>query len=142
MVLGTSDALQTRGDAPGRSELAHKLHGPDVDTELQRGRRDDGAKQAGTKTCLHPQTAVHRQAPVVRLDAVVTEAISQLMRDPLGHPAGVDEHERRAVLAYVLGDPLEHRGHLLVGGHSAELVVRQLDAHVELALMADVDSGA
>src|ERR1017187_5113871 len=76
------------------------------------------------------------------LDAVVAEALSQLMSDPLGHSPGVDEHEGRPVLLYVRCDPFQHRRHLLEGRHGAELVVRELDGNVEPALMADVDDDA
>ena len=79
---------------------------------------------------------------MVGLDAVLSEPLSKLVGDPLGHSAGVDEHQRRAVLAYVRCDPFEHRRHLLEGRHSAELVVGELDGDVEVALMADVDDDA
>ena len=35
MVLGSPDTLEKGGDAPRRSQLAHELHGADVDAELQ-----------------------------------------------------------------------------------------------------------
>ena len=54
----------------------------------------------------------------------------------------VDEHERRAVLVDVAGDPLEHRRHLLEGRHGSELVVGQLDGDVERPPVPDVDDGA
>ncbi len=76
------------------------------------------------------------------LDAVLPEALSQLVGDPLGHPPGVDEHEGRPVLLYVSCDPFEHGRHLLEGRHGAELVVGELDGNVEPALMADVDDHA
>ncbi len=93
--------------------------------------RDHGPKPPGPKACLHPEPAVHGQAPVVGLDAVLPEVLAQLVSDPLGHSPGVDEHERRPVLLYVRCDPLEHRRHLLEGRHCTELVVGELDGDVE-----------
>ena len=113
--------------------------GPDVDAELERGCRNDGPEISGAKARLDPEPAFHRKAPVVRLDGVLPEPLAQLMGYPLGHPAGVDEHERRAVLFDVAGDPLEHRRHLLECRHGAELVVRQLDGDVQRPSVTDVD---
>ena len=96
----------------------------------------------GAQPGLDPQPAVHGQAPVVGLHAVVAEPVGQLVGDTLGHPPGVHEHERRAVLLDVAGDALEHRRHLLVGRHGAELVVGQLDGDVEAPLVPDVDDRA
>ena len=140
MVLGPPDALEESGDAPGRAELAYELHRADVDSELKGCRRDHRPELTGAKACLHAQPAVHGQAAVVGLDAVLPEAVSQLMGNPLGHSPGVHEHERRPVLVYVCCDAFEHRRHLLVGRHGAELVVGKLDGDVEPALMSDVDS--
>ncbi len=142
MVLGTPDALHERCDAPRRPQLAHQLHRADVDTELQGRGRDDRSKLARTKTRLHAKPAVHRKTAVVGLDAVVAEAISQLVGDALGHPSRVDEHERRPVVLDVRSDALEHRRHLLERRHGAELVVRQLDGHVERPVVTDVDDPA
>ncbi len=139
MVLGPPDALEESGDAARRAELAHELHGADADAELQGRRRDDGPELARAKARLHAQTAVHAQAPMVGLDAVLPESLRELVGNPLRHSPGVDEHERRTVPAYVRRDPFQHRGHLLVGRHGAQLVVGELDGDVEPALVADVD---
>ena len=87
MVLSAPDTLQERRDAPRRPQLADELDGPDVDAELERGRRDDGPELAGAKARLDPEPAFHRKAPVVRLDAVLPEPLAELVGDPLGHPA-------------------------------------------------------
>ena len=142
MVLGASDPLQKRGDAPRRPQLAHELDGADVDAELERSRCDDCPELPGPETLLHPEPALHRKAPVVGLDAVLPEPLCELVRDSLGHPPRVDEHERRPVLLDVRGDLLEHRGHLLDGRHRTELVVGKLDGDVERPSVADVDDDA
>ena len=104
--------------------------------------RDDGAELSGPQAGLHPQTAVHRQAPVVGLHAVFPEPLGQLMCHTLGHAAGIHEHQGRAALLDVGRDPLQHRRHLLEGRHGTELVVGQLDGDVEVTLMADVHDAA
>ena len=54
---------------------------------------------AGAQARLDPVAALLRQAAVVRGDDVVAEPLAELVREALGEPAGVDEHERGAVLA-------------------------------------------
>ena len=76
---------------------------------------------------------------MVRGHDVVAEAFAQLMRDPLGKPPGVDEHEGRPVLADVRGDAIEHVRHLLRAGDGFELAFGQLDREVEVALVTGVD---
>ena len=94
---------------------------------------------AGAQPRLDPVPAVLREAAVVRGDDVVAQPLAELVRDPLGQAAGVDEHERRAVLSHVRGDAVEHVGHLLGGRDRLELALGQLDREVEVALVAGVD---
>ena len=107
-VVGAADALQERGDAARRADLADELDRADVDAELERRGRDERLEVAGAQPRLDPVAAVLRQAAVVRGDDVVAEALAELVREPLGEPAGVDEHERGAVLADERGDAVEH----------------------------------
>ena len=64
---------------------------------------------------------------MVGRDLAVTEALAELMGELLGHPAGVDEHQRGPVLLDVLGDQVADLGHLLGGGDRAQLVAGQLE---------------
>ncbi len=67
------------------------------------------------------------------------ESFGQEVGDPLGHLARVDEHQGRAVLEDVGGDAVEHVPELGAARHRLELGRRQLDGHVEVALVAAVD---
>ena len=130
-VVGAADALQERGDAAGRADLAHQLDRADVDAELERRGGDQRLQLAGAQAGLDPVAAVLRQAAVVGGDDVVAEALAELVREPLGQAAGVDEHERGAVLADERGDAVEHVAHLLGRGDRLELAVGQLEREVE-----------
>ena len=79
---------------------------------------------------------------MVRGDDVVAQALAELVREPLGQAAGVDEHERGAVLADERGDAVEHVAHLLGRRDRLELAVGQLEREVEVALVAGVDDRA
>ncbi len=68
---------------------------------------------------------------MVRGDDVFAQPLPELVRDPLGQAAGVDEHERRAVLAHVRGDAVEHVGHLLRARDRFELALGQLDREID-----------
>ena len=93
------------------------------------------------KPRLDAVAAVLRQDAVVRGDDVVTQPLAELVREPFGEAARVHEHERRAVLATSVGDPVEHVAHLLGARDGFELTLGQLDGEVELALVAAVDDG-
>ena len=72
-------------------------------------------------------------------DDIVAESLAELVRDALGETAGVDEDERRAVLAHMGSDLVQDVCHLLGARDRLELAVRQLDREVEVALVAGVD---
>ena len=72
---------------------------------------------------------------------VVAEALAELVGQAFGQPAGVDEHQRGAVLGDQGGDAVEHVGQLLRRGHRLQLAVGQLESQVDVALMADIHDG-
>ncbi len=65
--------------------------------------------------------------------------LAELVGEPLGQPAGVDEHEGGAVLGDQRGDAVEHVAHLLGRRDRFELAVGQLEREVEVALVPAVD---
>ena len=96
-VAGATDALQRHGDRARRSDLADEVDRPDVDPQLERGGRHEGAQLAGLESGLRIEPSLAREAPVVRRDDVVAEALGELMAHALGHSSRVDEHERRSM---------------------------------------------
>ena len=163
LVVGPSDPLEEGPDGPGRADLAHQLHRTDVDAQLERGRGHQGPEVAGSQALLDDAAAGGRQAAVmgrhlqggvdgvdpVRAGFTGGRAIvvgrpeprRQLVGDPLGHLAGVDEDEGGPVLAHVVGDAVEHVGQLGAAGHRLEFAGRQLDGHVQLPPVTAVDDG-
>ena len=73
--------------------------GPMSMPELERGGGHQRLQVAGPQARLDPVAAVLRQAAVVGGDDVVAQPLAELVGEPLGQAAGVDEHERGAVLA-------------------------------------------
>ena len=129
-MVRAPDALEERADRAWRAELADELDGPDVDAELERGSGHERAEVAGAQPGLNVATPCRRQRAVVgghhevrvfHAELVGREALGQLMGDALGHPAGVDEDERCAVVEDVLGDPRQHVAHLVGGDGCLEL---------------------
>ena len=141
-VARAANALQERRDAAGRRDLAHELHGTDVDAELERCRGDQRAEVAGAQPGLHAQPALLGEAAVMRGHRVVAEPLREQMRHAFGHAARVDEHDGGLVPTHVSGDAVQHVGHLLARRDRPELFVGQLDGDVKVALMPDVDDGA
>ncbi len=70
---------------------------------------------------------------------IVAEARAQLMCEPLGHAARVDEDQRGAVLLDQCGDAVEDVAHLLGRCDRLQLAFGELEREVEGALVAGVD---
>ena len=111
-VVGPAHPLEERGDRPWGADLAHQLHRPDVDAQLQRCGCHQGTQVAGTQARLHALAPLAAQRSVVRSHDVVAQPLAQLVREAFGHAAGVDEHQRGAATLHQLGDAVEHPLHL------------------------------
>ena len=101
LVAGAPHALEERGDGARRADLAHELDRPDVDAQLEGGRRHERPQVPGPQSLLDPQAAVLREAPVVRRRprSLGPQPLAQEMGESLRQPPGVDEHQRRPVVA-------------------------------------------
>jgi hypothetical protein len=83
VVVGPPDALQERGDAVGRADLAHELNRSHVDAELQRCGGHQRTQLAGTEPMLNPLSALAGQRSVVGGHLVLAEPFPELMGHPL-----------------------------------------------------------
>ena len=142
MVRGAADALHRDGEAARRLELHHQVDGADVDSELERGRRNRAADVAALEFFLRRQPHRPRHAAVMRNDLVLAQALGKLMRHPLDVPARVDEDQRRPVLANELRDAIAGLVPLLLGSDSVQLVARHFDVDVERPPRAALHDGA
>ena len=86
-MAGAADALQQRGDAVRRADLADEIDVADVDAELERRRGDERLQLPGLQPRLGVEPLLLRQAAVMRGDGVLAEALAQMPRDALGHAA-------------------------------------------------------
>src|SRR5581483_5153554 len=137
-----ADPLQEGGDAPGGADLANEVDGTDVDPQLQRRRGHQRLEVTGPQARLDLVAPVLRQRAVVGADDVVAEALAELVGEAFGEAAGVDEHQRGAVLAHQGGDPVEDVAHLLARGDRLQLALRELERQVEIAPVAGIDHRA
>ncbi len=151
MVVGPAHALEKGADGAGRADLADQFDRAHVDPQLERRRRHERAQVAGPQTGFDDAPPRRRQAAVVGGDPegsvdvvtacrlVLAEALGQLVGHPLRHLAGVDEHQRGAVVPGVIGDAVEDVRHLAAAHDGLQLRGRQLDRHLEIAGVAAVD---
>ena len=146
LVAGAADPLEPARDRLRRLDLDHEVDGAHVDAELERRRGDEARDPARLQVFLDQHPLLARQAAVVGARDFALGELVQAEREPLGEPAVVDEHDRRAVrldqaqelgvhrgpdrLAAVLGARVHH---LAVGGHR----VRERAGRVELAQVLD-----
>ena len=141
-VAGTADALQQRGDAMRRADLADQIDVADVDAQLQRRRGHERLQLAGLEARLGVEALLFGETAVMRGDRVLAEALAEMMRDPLGHLARVHEHERGAVLLDQLDEPIVVIAPDLVRHHRVERRSRRLQREIHGPAMAFVDDRA
>ena len=109
-VAGPPDPLYRPGHALGRAELDDVLYRPDVDAQLQAGRRDRALERSLLQQLLHVQPRLPRQRAVVgRYVLAVAVPLLQVEDDPLGPAPGVREYERRLAGLYYPVDLLVGR---------------------------------
>ena len=139
---GSADALQERRDAVRRSDLADQIDRADVDAELERRGGDERLELPGLEPRFGVEPLFLRQAAVVRGDGLFAEPLAQVPRQPLGHAARVDEHERRAVRLDELGEAVVVLVPHFVRHHGVERRPRHLERQIHLPPVPFVDDGA
>src|SRR5581483_8973720 len=104
-VPRAADALQAARDGLRRLHLDDEVDGAHVDAELERRRGDETRYAPGLQILLDEDALLARERSVVRTRHFLLRQLVQPKREPLGEPAVVHEHDRRAMRA----DELEHR---------------------------------
>ena len=140
-VARPTNTLQRHPDRTRRADLAHQVDRPDVDPELERGRRDDRAQVARLQLSFGRLAELARKTPVVSQHGVGPQTLLQMMGHPLGEPTGVDEDEGRPMGLDELGHPVVDLRPHFVGGNDSEILLGHLDRDVELPVMTRVDDG-
>ena len=138
-VTRTADPLQEGRDRARRAKLADEIDIADVDPELERGGRHQRFQLAPFQPLLGRESQLLGHAAVMGGDRALAETLRELVGDPFGHPAGVDEHQRRPVIFDQLGEAGVDLGPNLVRHHRFERGTRHLHGQVAPALMPGVD---
>ena len=141
-VTRAADALQERSDRMRRAELADEIDVADVEPELERRRRHERLELPGLEPLLGLEPMLLGEAAVMRGDGIVAEPLGQVPRRALREPARVDEHERRAMRANELGEPVVLLDPDLGGHDRLERRAWQLEREIALARVAFVDDRA
>ncbi len=139
MVARAPHPLQQRRDRAGRADLAHQVHRPDVDPELERRRGDERPELPLLEARLGIEPLLLREAAMMRRHVLRAHPLRQMHGHPLGEPPRVHEHERGAVL----GDELRHAIVQLVPHlgrhHGLERRRGDLDREIQLARVTGID---
>src|SRR6185295_19615878 len=72
-VAGAADPLQERRDRAGGSHLDREIDVADVDSELERGRRDERPEASPLQPRLGVEAPLPREAAVMARDGVLPE---------------------------------------------------------------------
>ena len=135
------DPLEEGGDPPRRAQLAHQVHVPDVDPQLQRRGGDERAELPRLEPLLGVEPRLLGEAPVVRGHRVLAQPLGKVPRHPLGEATGVDEHEGGAMRLDQLGKPAVDLVPDFVRHDCVERGLWKLEAEIEGSAVAGVDDG-
>ena len=118
LMAGATDSLEPAGHGAGRLDLDHEVDGTHVDAQLEAARGNDGAEVAALELVLDDDALFASERSMMGLDQVAPRfaglgidmdvlfggKLVELGGEPLGLPAGVAEHDRRAVGEDLLED--------------------------------------
>ena len=138
-MSGTSNALEQCGDSMRRADLADQVDVADVDSQFERGGRDERPQRPALQSCLGVQPLLFRKAAVMCRDRLLAQAFAEMPRETLRHPAGIYEDERCAMgidqcgqaVVVLLPDFLRH--------HRIQGRARDFDSQIHPAAMSDID---
>ncbi len=138
-MAGAPDPLQQAGDRPRRTQLADEIDIADVDAELERCGRDQGAKLAEFQTLLGGEAMLLRHAAVMGRHGRLAEPFGECAGHALRHAARVDEDQGGAMgldqlLQLVIDAEPGFRRH-----HGFQRLARDLDHQFAVALVAGID---
>ena len=138
-VTGAADALQQRGDAMRRSDLADQVDVSDVDTQLQRCRCHQRFQLTVLQPILGIEPLLFREAAVMRSDGGVADAVAEMTSQSLGHAPRVDEDQRRAMRADQFREPVVILLPHFVGHHRLQRRARDFQREIHRPAVAFVD---
>src|SRR6185312_3954309 len=141
-VARAAHTLQESIDASRGADLTDKVHVPDIDAELERRGRNERFQLAPFETLFGFEPAFLGQTAVMGHDVLGAQSLGELARGALGEAARIDENERRAVLAYELGQPVVELAPDLARHHGLEGCGRQLEREIAPPLMPRIDDHA
>ena len=120
MVTRAAHPLQQRGDRARRGDLAYQIDRADVDSQLERRRRDQRFQLARLEPRLRVEPLLLRKAAVMRRDVLGAEPLGQMHRQPLRQAPRIHEHQCRAMLGDELRQPVVDLLPHLVAHHRFE----------------------
>ncbi|CRL98982.1 hypothetical protein [Pseudomonas sp. 52 E 6] len=142
LVAGASHSLQKTVDGAGRADLTDQIHVADINPQLQGRGGDQHLQLTGLEPLFGVQAHFLGQAAVVSGHGGFAQAFAQMPGQAFGQAAGVDEHQRGAVLAGQFGETVVDQLPHIVGHYCRERDRRHLDIQVARARVANVHNRA
>src|SRR5947209_10074092 len=120
-VSGTAYALQGPGYGAGRADVADKIDMADINAQLQGCSGNQYLDLIVLELAFGLEAQLARQTAMMGSHCIFTKALGKIESYALGQPAGVDEHQRGAVLLHQLADAVINLIPHLMRGHWAKL---------------------
>ncbi len=149
-MTSTADALDACGDAGRRLDLQHEVDRAHVDTELEGRGCHEAFDRARLELILDEHALLARDRTVMGAQQLFARELVDARSDALGQTPGVDEDDRRAMLADQLKQPrvdrgpdavLDLTGFAVFNRHSRHVFDWDLDTNVHGLEPSRVDNG-
>ncbi len=137
-VTGAANALQRHRDGARRIDLAHQVHGADINAQFQRRGRHQQPNLAILQLALCRQPQLARQAAMMRRHLIFAQPLAQMQRHPLRQPPRVHKHQRGTMRERQLRQAVVNLAPHFVAGDRPQLRRRNFHREIQLAAMPDV----
>src|SRR5579883_1663226 len=141
-MAGSSGPLQKGRDRARRAQLADEINIANINTEFERGCRNERLELAQFQALLGIEPLLARKAPMMRRHLRGIQALRESACGPLGHTARIDEDERAAVIFDEGREPVIDLLPDLSGHHRFERGGGKLDCQIAVPAVAGIDDFA
>ena len=104
-MAGAADPLNAAGDAGRRLDLNDEVDGAHIDAEFQARSGDQAGQPASLERILNKEALLFGDRAMMRSDQLLARQPIDRRGQALGEPPGVDEDDRRPVLADKFQNP-------------------------------------
>src|SRR5262245_25964754 len=141
-MAGAPHPLQQNGQTSRRADMTDNVDMADIDAQLEGSRGDNYGEITRFKLLFDLEPRLARQAAVMSAHLACAQPFRQLVCHPLDEPARVDENQSGSMRLDLVDQLVVNRFPNVLANDGSQLFIRNFDAELHLAPVADVNDGA